>query len=136
MGGSEAVVDAEEYLQPNSRAPIPPSTSSTMSMGSGSSPPATPTKKWSGAGSMGTVVGTASTIMAESPTPQNQQNWDRELRYGQMDGHNHHPMRNHQQGIIMGFDATDSRYSSDPLKMLGRGKKLNHFHETYIIIIT
>jgi len=108
MGGPEAVVDAEEYLQPShSRGGmVSNSTSGTMSVGSGSSPPHTPTKKWSAAGSVA-----AASIMAESPLPPN---WDT-IRYG---GSQHsYPSRHH-----MGSESTDpSKYCTDPMKMPDKG---------------
>ncbi|XP_059470007.1 epidermal growth factor receptor isoform X2 [Neocloeon triangulifer] len=110
IGGSEAVVDAEEYLQPShSRGIVPNSTSSTMSVGSGSSPPNTPTKKWSVAGS---VVGGAASMVAESPIPPN---WDA-LRYG--GSQLSYPSRHHIPPSLMGSETTDqSKYCTDPMKM-------------------
>ncbi|XP_057319876.1 epidermal growth factor receptor isoform X1 [Microplitis mediator] len=71
--GPEALVDADEYLQPKSRAPIPPGLSVPSIT---DSPPNTPIRScW--------PTGIPSHAAADSPTPQNQQNWDRELlRYG------------------------------------------------------
>ncbi|XP_014215341.1 epidermal growth factor receptor isoform X2 [Copidosoma floridanum] len=67
-----ALVEAEEYLQPKCRAPLPPNFLSSNT--SGPTPPGTPVKTcWSNGTSLST----------DSPTPQNQQNWNRELlRYG------------------------------------------------------
>ncbi|XP_014221045.1 epidermal growth factor receptor isoform X3 [Trichogramma pretiosum] len=82
MDGPEALVDADEYLQPKCRAPLPPNLlSNSTSAGSGS-PPATPIKTcWPNGVSL---TGGSTNTMMDSPTPmQNQQNWDRELlRYG------------------------------------------------------
>lgn len=74
--GPEALVDADEYLQPKSRAPIPPGLSVPSIT---DSPPNTPIKTcWPN--------GVPLHAAADSPTPQNQQNWDRELlRYGTAD---------------------------------------------------
>ncbi|XP_046400809.1 epidermal growth factor receptor isoform X2 [Ischnura elegans] len=151
MDGPEALVDADEYLQPKSRAPIAPSSltvsaslgpPSSSSLGS-TSPPHTPIKKWSGTTGMcpmphgnpgvdmamagiglpqGSSISTsdeagnhAAVLPSDSPTPQNLQNWDRELRYGHnMDVHDGRP-----QGPLHS-DGSSSRYCSDPLKMLGR----------------
>jgi epidermal growth factor receptor len=139
MDGPEALVEADEYLQPKCRAPLPPNLLSSST--SGSSPPGTPVKScWPNGASLGT----------DSPTPQNQQNWDRELlRYGAalMHGsglvvgnpnlghgsstshegtnsmqrsHYAHP-NGHcgQLTILPGSDTGSSRYCSDPLKMVG-----------------
>lgn len=131
MGGPEAVVDAEEYLQPShSRGGmVPNSTSSTMSVGSGSSPPHTPTKKWSVAGSVA-----AASIMADSPLPPN---WDT-IRYG---GSQHsYPSRHHIPPSIMGSESTDpSKYCTDPMKMTDKGNEMKfhalHFQLFIIIAI-
>lgn len=113
---SDVLVDADEYLQPKSRAPLPAGLSaSSVSV----SPPRTPIKTcWS----IGLPTAT------DSPTPQNQQNMDKEqLRYGNgyamsesgssqlglcahLNGHCGHPF---------GSDSSASRYCSDPLKMVG-----------------
>ncbi|CAB0028196.1 unnamed protein product [Trichogramma brassicae] len=83
IDGPEALVDADEYLQPKCRAPLPPNLlSNSTSAGSGS-PPATPVKTcWPNGVSL--TGGSSNTMMLDSPTPmQNQQNRDRELlRYG------------------------------------------------------
>ncbi|CAD6211930.1 GSCOCG00003904001-RA-CDS [Cotesia congregata] len=85
--GPEALVDADEYLQPKSRAPIPPGLSVPSIT---DSPPNTPIKTcWPN--------GIPSHAAADSPTPQNQQNWDREL---------------------LSTDNRSSRYCSDPLKII------------------
>lgn len=70
----EALVEADEYLQPKCRAPLPPNFLSSNHTSS-SSPPGTPVKTcWSSNGT---------SLSNDSPTPQNQQNWNRELiRYG------------------------------------------------------
>jgi len=122
MGGSEAVVDAEEYLQPShSRGVVPNSTSSTMSVGSGSSPPHTPTKKWSVAGSM------AAASMADSPLPPN---WDA-LRYG--GSQLSYPSRHHIPPSLMGSETTDQgKYCSDPMKLSDKGEKI--FFAFFIIV--
>lgn len=65
LEGSEALVDADEYLQPKSR------------------------------------VSPGTTVVPESPTPQNQTNWDREMMRYSADQHQ------------------PSRYSSDPLALRG-----------------
>nr|CAD7430777.1 unnamed protein product [Timema monikensis] len=100
MDGPEALVDADEYLQPKSRAPLAPAITTSNSS---STPPPTPTmKSWPD----GTPV------TAESPTPQNQQNWDREhMHYA---GNGVHPMN---QVVLRphGSDSSSSRYCSDPL---------------------
>nr|CAD7198577.1 unnamed protein product [Timema douglasi] len=100
MDGPEALVDADEYLQPKSRAPLAPTITTSNSS---STPPPTPTmKSWPD----GTPV------TAESPTPQNQQNWDREqMHYA---GNGVHSMN---QVVLRphGSDSSSSRYCSDPL---------------------
>lgn len=143
MDGPEALVEADEYLQPKSRAPLPPNllTGST----SGSSPPGTPVKTcWPNGGA---------SLSTDSPTPQNQQNWDRELlRYGagrmigvisngggggssaiSVAGSTSHEaggtlQRSHysrpnghcvQHVGLPGSETGSSRYCSDPLKMVG-----------------
>lgn len=125
MDGPEALVDAEEYLQPKSRAPLPPVISASSTSGS---PPNTSVKSWPNGKS----------LAADSPTPQNQQNWDRELlRYGGNHGngsasheagnssqHTHYAHPNGHCGHVIGSDSSSSRYCSDPLKMVGsRGKQ-------------
>lgn len=140
MDGPEPLVEADEYLQPKSRAPLPPNLLSNST--SGSSPPSTPIKScWPNGLSLST----------DSPTPQNQQNWDRELlRYGaslmhaanRANGSLGAPSTSHEHGsntlqrshyahpnghcaiaMVNGSDAGSNRYCSDPLKMLGvRGK--------------
>lgn len=124
MDGPEALVDADEYLQPKSRAPIPPIMVSSSS--TSDSPPNTPIKScWPN----------GMPIAADSPTPQNQQNWDRELlRYGGNHGsggtsrepvggnpmqHAHYAHPNGTCGQVTGSDGSNSRYCSDPLKMVG-----------------
>ena len=114
VDGPEALVDADEYLQPKSRAPLAPALTTSSSS---SSPPRTPIKTCWPAGTP---------VPAESPTPQNQQNWDRELmRYA--GGHHHDPtgaaVMRHPNGQPShhhhGSDSSSSRYCSDPLKMVG-----------------
>lgn len=126
MDGPEALVDADEYLQPKSRAPLPPTISISSISGS---PPNTPVK---------TCWPNGKPLAADSPTPQNQQNWDRELlRYGanhgngsasleagNSDQHTHYTHSNGHCGHVTGSDGSSSRYCSDPLKMVGvRGKQ-------------
>ncbi|XP_012269849.2 epidermal growth factor receptor isoform X2 [Athalia rosae] len=123
MDGPEAVVDADEYLQPKSRAPIPPIFATSSTSGS---PPATPIKScWPN----------GTPMAADSPTPQNQQNWDRELlRYcvghgnggtsrdptgGNQTQHPHYAQANGNCSQVTGSDGSSSRYCSDPLKMVG-----------------
>lgn len=113
MDGPEALMDADEYLQPKSRAPLAPALTTSSSS---SSPPRTPIKTcW--------PVGTP--VPAESPTPQNQQNWDRELmryagshpedpRTAGMRHLNGQPAHHHHAS-----DSSSSRYCSDPLKLVG-----------------
>ncbi|XP_063244948.1 epidermal growth factor receptor isoform X2 [Bacillus rossius redtenbacheri] len=103
LDGPEPVVDADEYLQPKSRAPV--ALDLTSSNESSSPVPDTPTlKAWPGGAAP-----------AESPTPQNQQNWDREMmRYAGSDGSDvtdrlRPALRQH------GSDGSSSRYCSDPL---------------------
>ncbi|XP_015515202.1 epidermal growth factor receptor isoform X1 [Neodiprion pinetum] len=125
MDGPEAVVDADEYLQPKSRAPVPPIVVSPSS--TSGSPPNTPIKScWPN----------STPMAADSPTPQNQQNWDRELlRYGVSGNggtsresaeanpaHLQHPHYTHPNGHCgpaASLDGSNSRYCSDPLKMIG-----------------
>lgn len=121
MDGPEALVDADEYLQPKSRAPVPPgiSVSSTSD-----SPPHSPVK---------TCWPNGKPLAADSPIPQNQQNWDRELlRYNSNHGNgnaSHEPGNSGQHGhyahpnghcghVAVGSDSSSSRYCSDPLKMV------------------
>jgi len=124
VDGPEALVDADEYLQPKSRAPLAPALTTSSSS---SSPPRTPIKTCWPAGTP---------VPAESPTPQNQQNWDRELmRYAS--GHPDDPrtaVMRHLNGQPVhhhhGSDSSSSRYCSDPLKMVGsRGQYILYtFH--------
>ncbi|XP_012281955.1 epidermal growth factor receptor isoform X3 [Orussus abietinus] len=138
MDGPEALVDADEYLQPKSRAPLPPGISASSTSGS---PPNTPIK---------TCWPNGAQLAADSPTPQNQQNWDRELlRYGHGHGgmvgtgggaggggphgngntvhepgnSGQHPLYSRPSGhcghFVVGSDGSSSRYCSDPLKMVG-----------------
>jgi len=126
MDGPEALLDAGEYLQPKSRAPLPSTISASSISGS---PPNTPVKCWPN----------GKPLAADSPTPQNQQNWDRELlRYGgnhesgnvsheagNSSQHPHYVHPNGHCGHVAGLDISNSRYCSDPLKMVGvRGKLL------------
>ena len=122
----ETLIDADEYLQPKCRAPLPPGISTP---GTSNSPPLTPLKPcWPN----------GNPLAADSPTPQNQQNWDRErFRYNSM--HNnaasrdpcisaqnvHYPPSNGQCSYILGSEISSSRYCSDPLKMVIRGKLSN-----------
>ncbi|XP_043278213.1 epidermal growth factor receptor isoform X2 [Venturia canescens] len=121
MDGPEALLDADEYLQPKSRAPLPAGLSASSISGS---PPNTPIKAcWPNGIS----------LAADSPTPQNQQNWDRELlRYGtsRANGstshepgnslhHAHYSHPNGHCGHVVTSDGSSSRYCSDPLKMVG-----------------
>jgi len=125
MDGPETLLDAGEYLQPKSRAPLPPTISASSTSGS---PPNTPVKScWPN----------GKPLAADSPTPQNQQNWDRELlRYGNHESGNasheagnsgqrtHYAHPNGHCGHVAGSDSSSSRYCSDPLKMVGvRGKQ-------------
>ncbi|XP_034936586.1 epidermal growth factor receptor isoform X2 [Chelonus insularis] len=124
----EALVDGDEYLQPKSRAPIPPRLAASSIV---DSPPPTPVKtSWPN--------GTLSALTTDSPTPQNQQNWDRELltRYNagthtSESASNKVPNRQriqHQTNCthpsdqncrsVVGKDGK-SRYCSDPLKIIG-----------------
>lgn len=129
MDGPEALVDADEYLQPKSRAPLPIGISTSSTSGS---PPHTPLKTcWPNG---------IPTLSTDSPTPQNQQNWDRELmRYNtshngggggggsvgststeptnssSQQSHYSHP--NGHCAHIIGSD--NSRYCLDPLGMVG-----------------
>lgn len=121
MDGPEALVDADEYLQPKSRAPLPPGLSTSSTSGS---PPDTPVKAcWPN----------GKPLAADSPTPQNQQNWDRELlrfgtnhrngnaphEAGNSAQHPHYPPPNGHCGHSGVSDSSSSRYCSDPLKMIG-----------------
>ncbi|KAF7998158.1 hypothetical protein HCN44_009556 [Aphidius gifuensis] len=125
MDGPEALVDADEYLQPKSRAPLPLSLSTSSTSGS---PPNTPLKTcWPNG---------IPTLSTDSPTPQNQQNWDRELmRYGTSRGsvvstsnepsnsstqqpHYSHP-NGHCAHIINTDNTNSTRYCLDPLGMVG-----------------
>lgn len=114
-------MDADEYLQPKSRAPLPACISATSTSGS---PPNSSIKAcWSN----------GMAIAADSPTPQNQQNWDREfMRYGanRANGstshepgnsvqHGHYAHPNGHCGHVDGSDSSSSRYCTDPLKMVG-----------------
>ena len=124
--GLESLMDADEYLQPKSRAPLPPGLTTSTS----GSPPNTPMK---------TCWPNGMSLATDSPTPQNQQNWDRELlRYNasRVSG-----STSHEQGVsgqhghyvhVNGHcvptitDGSISRYCSDPLKMVGvRGESIN-----------
>ncbi|XP_001602830.2 epidermal growth factor receptor isoform X3 [Nasonia vitripennis] len=142
MDGPEALVEADEYLQPKCRAPLPPNLLSNST--SGSSPPSTPVK---------TCWPNGTSLSTDSPTPQNQQNWDRELlRYGAALMHanglgnnnvnpaavgsstSHDPsssmQRSHyahpnghcgqQHPGVAGSESGSSRYCSDPLKFAVR----------------
>lgn len=133
MDGPEALVDADEYLQPKSQAPLPTGLSASSTSGS---PPRTPIKTcWPN--------GIPTSLATDSPTPQNQQNWNRELmRYGAAHAadatsneasnstqqpHYSHP--NGHCGNILGSDSSSSRYCSDPLAMVGvRGKFIFIFY--------
>lgn len=120
MDGLESLMDADEYLQPKSRAPLPPG---ILTTNTSVSPPKTPVKTcWPNAISLDT----------DSPTPQNQQNWDRELfRYNASHGN---VSTSHEQGVSeqhgqyvhanghcgpMISDSYSSRYCSDPLRIVG-----------------
>ncbi|XP_020278883.1 epidermal growth factor receptor isoform X2 [Pseudomyrmex gracilis] len=120
MDGPEALMDADEYLQPKSRAPLPPGISASSTSGS---PPNTPVKScWPN----------NKPLAADSPTPQNQQNWDRELlRYGNNQGNGNasheaemscqptsYVHSNGHCGHAVAISA--KRYCSDPLKMVGK----------------
>ncbi|XP_043475369.1 epidermal growth factor receptor isoform X2 [Leptopilina heterotoma] len=122
MDGLESLMDTDEYLQPKSRAPLPPGILTTSTSGS---PPSTPMK---------TCWPNGMSLATDSPTPQNQQNWDREfLRYNGTHGngstshdqgstisgpHGHYVHANGHCGP-MNSDGSSSRYCSDPLKMVG-----------------
>lgn len=129
MDGPEALVDADEYLQPKSRAPLALNLSTSSTSGS---PPATPLKTcWPNG---------IPTLSTDSPTPQNQQNWDRELmRYGTSRGSvvstsnepsnssTQQPHYSHPNGNCAHIINTDNtkltRYCLDPIGMVGvRGK--------------
>lgn len=116
MDGPEALLEADEYLQPKSRAPLPARLSATSISGS---PPNTPIKTcWPNG---------MQSLAADSPTPQNQQNWDRELmRYSTTNHVNPSneacstaAMSNGHCGHHIGIDSSSSRYCSDPLKSIG-----------------
>ncbi|XP_067003526.1 epidermal growth factor receptor isoform X2 [Anabrus simplex] len=112
LDGPEALVDADEYLQPKSRAPLAPNLTTSSSS---SSSPRTPTKMcWSSGVSVGTP------LSADSPSPQNQQNWDRELLRYNANGHHGDPtIGRHPNGQIHHTSDGSNRYCSDPLKMVG-----------------
>ncbi|XP_034255203.1 epidermal growth factor receptor isoform X2 [Thrips palmi] len=92
--GPEALVDADEYLTPKSRGPVPVlgplvpggptsiTTTTTTTSTSSNSPPRTPSAKgWPGG------VNPIAQLSSDSPTPQNQRNWEL-LRYAAgMSGH-------------------------------------------------
>lgn len=130
MDGPEALVDADEYLQPKSRAPLPPGLSTSSTSGS---PPDTPVKAcWPN----------GKPLAADSPTPQNQQNWDRELlrfgtnhrngnaphEAGNSAQHPHYPPPNGHCGHSGVSDSSSSRYCSDPLKMIGIRGEFSHYN--------
>lgn len=81
LEGSEALVDADEYLQPKSR------------------------------------VSPGTTVVPESPTPQNQTNWDREMMRYSADQHQ------------------PSRYSSDPLALRGLYDRIFFFILISVILL-
>ncbi|KAK7793678.1 hypothetical protein R5R35_013157 [Gryllus longicercus] len=100
--GPEALVDADEYLQPKSRAPLGPALTSIDSSSSSSPPHPCSKRLW--------------TASADSPTPQNQQNWNREaLQCGPA------PLCRDQSSTRSSDepDCGSTRYCSDPLKMVG-----------------
>lgn len=122
MDGLESLMDTDEYLQPKSRAPLPPGILPTSTSGS---PPNTPMK---------TCWPNGMSLATDSPTPQNQQNWDREfLRFNAT--HENGSTSNDQSSAVSGprgyyvhanghcgpmtSDGSSSRYCSDPLKMVG-----------------
>ncbi|XP_033224420.1 epidermal growth factor receptor-like isoform X2 [Belonocnema kinseyi] len=119
MDGLESLMDADEYLQPKSRAPLPPGILTTSASGS---PPNVPVKtSWPN----GILLDT------DSPTPQNQQNWDRELlRYNASNGNvstfhelevseqrGHYVHANGHCGPMIS-DSYGSRYCSEPLRIV------------------
>ncbi|XP_011298700.1 epidermal growth factor receptor isoform X1 [Fopius arisanus] len=123
MDGPEALLDIDEYLQPKSRAPLPAGLSNSSLSGS---PPNTPLKTcWPNG---------IPSLPTDSPTPQNQQNWDRELlRYNathavasqqstEPNNSNQHPHYSRPTSHCRPASTTDGssrRYCSDPLKMIG-----------------
>ncbi|KAK0178377.1 hypothetical protein PV328_002328 [Microctonus aethiopoides] len=125
IDGNETLTDPDEYLQPKSRAPIPIGISAASISGS---PPNSPIKTcWAN--------GMTSTA-ADSPTPQNQQNWDRELLRCNAANHAngnasnevdnavgqqqiHYTHLNGHCGHGNDPESSNSRYCTDPLQIVG-----------------
>lgn len=99
MENSETQSEGEEYLQPKSRAPLPPSGLSSISS---VTPSPRPTKFWP-SGSHTTSDG--------SCAPQNQHNWKRErMRYAQEHGLDPNTLE-----VVS--DVSSIRYCGDPIKV-------------------
>lgn len=96
---SETQSEGEEYLQPKSRAPLPPSGLSSMSS---VSPSPKPTKFW---------PSSSHTTSDGSCAPQNQHNWKRErMRYAQEHGLDPNTLK-------AASDGSSMRYCGAPIKM-------------------
>lgn len=140
MDGPEVIMDAEEYLQPKSRCPLP--TGSTVTSET-PLPPPTPVKKYaaSSAGGGGSIAngsehGSAAGVYgAEGFSSQGSQRTAspaNSSRIGAVGHHHlaglatmHHPGGFHPQQAQ--HHSRDSggpslRYCSDPLQLIGKGK--------------
>lgn len=147
MDGPEVIMDAEEYLQPKSHCPLPNGSSVTAET---PLPPPTPVKKYAtnagGGGGVGSVSG--STVNgSEHPGVYGAEGFSSQgshrtaspansSRMGQIGHHHHHHLTglpiHHPAGFHSGqqqqHHSRDSggpslRYCSDPLQLIGKGRK-------------
>ena len=140
MDGPEVIMDAEEYLQPKSRCPLP--STSTMTAET-PLPPPTPVKKYAasstGGGSIANGSEHAAVYGAEGFSSQGSQRTaspTSSSRIGAVGHHHltglpvHHPhagFHSSQQMHPQQQNSRDSggpslRYCSDPLQLIGKGK--------------
>lgn len=130
MDGPEVIMDAEEYLQPKSRCPLP---SSSMATGETTLPPPTPVKKYpngSSSSSNGTqhhgsefVMGASalgSVYGAEGGFSHAGNGGTSSALSTLSGGHLHYA--HHQQPPPSGNSL---RYCSDPLQLIGKGTSLH-----------
>lgn len=137
MDGPEVIMDAEEYLQPKSRCPLPSGSNVTAET---PLPPPTPVKKYAasstGGGSIANGSEHAGVYGAEGFSSQGSHRTaspSSSSRIGAAGHHHltglpvHHPGGFHPSQQLHTQHSRDSggpslRYCSDPLQLIGKGK--------------
>ena len=131
MDGPEVIMDAEEYLQPKSRCPLPSSSTATAET---PLPPPTPVKKYAASSAGGGSIANGSehgggVYGAEGFSSQGSHRTGSPASMAHMGAVGHH-QQHHLPGHHPGggfHPQRDSggpslRYCSDPLQLIGKGK--------------